>query len=149
MKNADKTRSHQMPLVRVNIFDRVKSNRKLNIRRIKIDHVVNPLFRNVIKELFGGIAVRIHKTNAFAGLYVLDGHIFQNRGLAHAGLSDDVHVFAPVLALYSESGSLVAKICLREICDIVHSVFIMSADRLAARLSWLLSGEPSGRSLWK
>src|SRR3989338_7500239 len=45
-----------------------------------------------------------------SGLNVLDGHIFEERGLAHAGLPDDVDVLPPVLALDAETLPFAAEV---------------------------------------
>ncbi len=86
--------------------------------------IADALLGHVFEQEVGGLAVRVDESHAFAVLDVLDGHVLEHGGLAHAGLADDVDVRGAVFGFDAEFDPFVAGIGLGEICDaiVVHRI---------------------------
>ena len=71
--------------------------------------------------------MRIDEGESFTVAQVLNRHVLQQGGLAHAGLADDIHVAIAVLRLDAERDIFPARISRREIGDalwIFHHVLV-------------------------
>ena len=68
--------------------------------------------------------MRINHGHAATGPDVVDDHVFQNRGLTHAGFPNQIHVAATVVSLDAEFFKFVAVSGLRENGDITTHSFI-------------------------
>ena len=86
-----------MLVLGVGQFKDVKTDVVVGIGRIKIDHVVNALVRDLLEQAFHQFSVRVHHGNAFAVRDVLDDHVVEERALAGAGLPDHVRMLPPVI----------------------------------------------------
>src|SRR3989344_2362026 len=95
----------------------IESDREFHIRRIKIHYIINPVGRDELDNFFSQIAVRINDSDAFAGPYILDDHIFKDSGFSHTGLPDQIHMASSVVSFDSESPMLVAESRFRKNCN--------------------------------
>ena len=73
--------------------------------------------RHEVEELLCGRAMRVDEGDAFAVLDILDRHVLEHGGLAHAGLPDHVHVLAAIDRAYAEHLALSARVRCRKIRD--------------------------------
>jgi hypothetical protein len=78
---------------------------------IKINHIVNAVFRHKVQKFFGEFAVRVDYGYAPAGSDIGNRHIFQEIGFACAGLADNVHMPAPVVGFNAEPCLMVSESC--------------------------------------
>ena len=89
----------------------------LQIKRRKIQNIFDAVFRHIIQKFFGRRTVRVNKSHTVAALNVLNGHIFQHRGLANAGFSNNINMAQTVTFLDAKTNFLIARIRLGKICD--------------------------------
>ena len=75
------------------------------------------MFRNVIKEKVGGLAVRVNEADAVAIPYILNGHVLKKRGFPHARLPNDIHVPRAVARLDAKRNAPPARVGLAEVGD--------------------------------
>ena len=100
-------------------FQRIERDRKVQISRIEINHVIDSVGGDIFQDFFHRIAVRIDKRHAVSVLDILNDHILDQSGFTHAGFSNDVHVPAPVVLADAKRRFAVAKIGFGEQDDIV------------------------------
>ena len=68
-----------MTVFRRDILHYVERQRKIQIRWIEINNVINAARRHIIQKLLGGLAVRIDKSHSMTVLDILNRHILQKR----------------------------------------------------------------------
>ena len=59
----------------VGTLEDVESDGIVNIGRVKVDNIINPIVGNTFQKLMDQLSVRINDPNSLAVLHVLDGHI--------------------------------------------------------------------------
>src|SRR5439155_13662378 len=89
---------------------RVEGERVRSVRDVEVNQIGPPFFGNKIQNVFRQVAVGIEERKAFAMHEVLAGEVSDQRGLAGAGLADDVQVGAAVGALDAEATMIVAEV---------------------------------------
>ncbi|MFA5385666.1 MAG: hypothetical protein WC364_13605, partial [Eubacteriales bacterium] len=75
----------------------------------EIDDVVDPALGDVLQKLLCRFPVGIYESYALPVLDVLDGHVLEGDGLAHACFADQIHMAPPVVGLDPELLALVAE----------------------------------------
>ena len=109
-ESGQEARYHEVALVVADILHDVKRYRVLQVEGRKIHHVFDAMCRHIFHNPVCGSAVRVDKSHSLAVADVLYGHVLQHGRLAHAGLADDVHMPAPILAAYAERRLLAAGV---------------------------------------
>ncbi|HXT13489.1 MAG TPA: hypothetical protein VN873_18195 [Candidatus Angelobacter sp.] len=92
-----------MPVIRRDIGEHIHADGIFQVAGIEIRQMVGSLWRDMAKQFFGKITVRINDTHAVAERNVLDDQIAQKCRFASAGLSDDVDMLALVLFGYAKA----------------------------------------------
>ena len=90
-------------------FQNVYADGIFFVRRIEIDDFVCPILRYEIQQVLNQISVRVNQSYAVIVAQILYDHILQERGLAHAGLADDIDMMAAVFRSYAERSALFPK----------------------------------------
>ena len=98
-----------MLVIRVDRFKDVESHGIISIRRVEINHIINPVRRYPVEETFYRFSVRVNKTHTVAVVDVLYGHILHHACLSHAGLSNDIHMAPPIVLFDAKCRFPIAK----------------------------------------
>ena len=83
-------------------FQKIKTDRTIGVGRVKVDHIIHPFRRHKVQQFLNQIPVRIQHRHPLAVLHILHDHILKDRRLSGTGLTDQIHMLAPVNALDSE-----------------------------------------------
>ena len=75
LKDRDQPRCYQMLMVSVNLLQWIKGDRMIKIRRIEIDRLIDPSFRDEVEQILSQIAVRINQSQAIS-LWISEMTIF-------------------------------------------------------------------------
>ena len=113
----------------VDRFENIETDRIINIRRVKVDDIVDAVRGNAFDHVFGKVAVRIDDPHAMAGVNVGHHHVLDHCRLAHAGFSDNVNVPAAVVGLDPEFARSVPEIRRSERDHLVLVVVIVRRKR--------------------
>ena len=81
-----------------------------SISWVKVTNVVDSGFGDIVEEDFHQVAVGVDDGHTFTIFHVIDGHIGDEGGFAGTGFTNDVNVFAPVLALDAKDGGVVFEL---------------------------------------
>ena len=93
---------------------RIKSNGMVNVRGIKINHVIQPALRHKIKHFFGEFAVGVDYCHSATGPDIGNGQVFQHRRFTDAGFPDNVKMTPAVVGFDAETAFFSPKISLGE-----------------------------------
>lgn len=80
-----------------NIQERVKAGAVGSVGRVEVYNILFAVLWNGLQQFKTGISMRFNQTHAIALIGVIKGHIKEQGGLSHAGLSDGVYVRKTVL----------------------------------------------------
>ena len=80
-------------------FKHIHADRMLDIRGIKVNHIINAFLWNAFQNSFDGIAVRINKGKAPAIAHILEGDVLEEDRFTHTSLTDDVHMTTAVIVI--------------------------------------------------
>ena len=99
-----------MPVLWTDLFHDIERDRKVLISWIKVDDIIDSIRGNSLDELLSCIAVRINKGDAMPLLDILDSQILEEVSLPHTGLTDDVHMSAPIILLDTKDALRIAEV---------------------------------------
>jgi hypothetical protein len=102
LERRDDAGRDQVPVIGSDVGKRVQSDGEFDVPRVEIHEMIGPLRRDVVQQFLRQIAVRIDDADAMAERYVLQDEVAEQRGLAGAGLADDVEVLALVHGGHAE-----------------------------------------------
>src|SRR3989344_7265311 len=88
-----------MLVSRVNKLQDIKADMMVGIGRIKINYILHSMRWNSGENCFNIFPVRINHADPVAVLNILDNHIEHQYGLTSTGLSEQINMLAPILAL--------------------------------------------------
>ena len=115
LQGAHEPRDDEVPAVVADIFHHVEPDGVVSIKRSEIHDVFDALVRDKIEELFGGRSVRVDESQSLAVLDVLDRHVLEHGGFAHAGFPDDIDVLAAICRANAEHLALSSCMRRREV----------------------------------
>lgn len=108
-----------MLVLRVNKLQNIETDVMIGIGWIEVNYVLHPVRRDGGKNRFDIFSVRVYHADPVAVLDILDDHVEQQHRLAGSGLSKDVHMLAPVLALDAKKLILVPVSGDAEVSDLL------------------------------
>jgi len=84
------------------------------IGRIEVNDVIDSIAGDEINHVLNGVAQRINHGDTPPDFDILDDHVFQRRGFARAGFTDQIHVPSAVVGFDAETAFFSPKISLGE-----------------------------------
>ena len=120
MENRDEPVADKVPVLRGDILHHIKCDGIVKVCRVEVNDILDPFLRNIFQYRLCEFSVRVDDGKTLPGTDILDDHILDHVGLAHAGFADHVHVAAAVVGLDAETTPLVAEIRLGEWNDVLN-----------------------------
>ncbi len=83
-----------MPVIRGYGADDIQSDGIFQVAGIEIHQMIRPLWRDVVQQFFGQVAMWINHPDAMAQRDVLQNQVPKQRSFSRTGFTDDVEVLA-------------------------------------------------------
>jgi hypothetical protein len=116
------TISDNRPEVGRHVREGVEADRAFDVGRVYVDEVIRPRSRDVRKDGFRKIAMRIEQRDALPSLEILPDEVEKDGALAGAGLADDVKMAAAFV-------------------EVEHDMLARNAGAEANLLRWCVHGQ--------
>ena len=129
-ENGNERRGDKMFFVFASRFQYIYADGIFFVRRIEVNDFVGAVLRYVIQQVLNQISVRVNKSDAVIVAQILYDHILQERGLARAGLADDIDMMAAVFRSYAERAALFPKGCFTKPFYFVQMMFVQKNKNL-------------------
>jgi hypothetical protein len=117
-----------MPILGRGLGEQIEPDGVIKVARMKIDGLLGSLGRDVKKQIFRQIAMRVDETDAVALLDKLKDEVAQKRRLPGTCFSDDVGVVACISQIETERHLAAPRLPHADVKIMFFHVFVQAAQ---------------------